>query len=916
MKQKVQLFINNEEVDVFQDGSITIQSSIKDVKDPGKIFTDFSKNFTLPASTNNNKIFKHYYNYAIDVVDSGGFDASVAQEARIEINSRVFREGYIMLEGVDLKYNKPSAYRVTFYGNLRFLREKLDNTKLKALTFLKNFNMNYQAVGTDSVYEFLTSSKNITDEFGTTHTQPLVVPLITHTERSYYNSDEYDAVTNPGGFYGQFADGNLYYDAGNYPTGPLGEEKYNGVSWDQLKPAIRVDIIIKAIEELLSEGDETVSFSTDFFNSTNLDYYNLYMWLHQKEGKIIAREEEGKVTTLIDKFIIGKSISLLNGTSAVGFSAEFINSSGIGSGAAADKVKITINSPKVDTVLGRLSLVSSDTTTKYDVRIERNGVTYKEFTQEVQTGTTDYLEIELGEGTYTFTVITESGASINFDSGFELRLIARIGRDYFDGNISVPDIVRTASNLTTNSTGVFYTTENLPDMTVLEFLSGLFKMFNLVAEVRNDSLTQKTIVVKTLDDFYTSSLTEIDLTRNIDISSSSVNRTLPFTKITFEYEDTDSLLAKQHKEVNGITWGGEDVDIKGDSKYEKEYTIKPPFGHMKFERLKDDNTGDFSDVQVGFSVTKSNEDDTSGTQEKYNPYIGKPVLFYPILITGDTIPYVYNNRSANTIATSYFIPSNAVDTQTSATNHFGAEKNEYNANVEGSESYTDNLFSQYYRNYISSVFSKFNRLTKLKAVLTNAFISNFSLADTVVLSGEKYNINKINLDIVTGKADLELISTYTAISYLCLPSLFEVRVEVITGGYLYIFSNKYGVYQIATGVYIFSNIPDTHPIAFHNNGKESLISYTGTVNGGTKTGLDGNTYTYYSGDVTVTVNDDFGTISYECYNHGYMGGENNLTYNTSCAVAPTPPPVTGTLTVDSTDITVDSALITADQTDE
>jgi hypothetical protein len=45
MKQKVQLFINNEEVDVFQDGSINIQSSIKDVRDPGKIFTDFSKNF-------------------------------------------------------------------------------------------------------------------------------------------------------------------------------------------------------------------------------------------------------------------------------------------------------------------------------------------------------------------------------------------------------------------------------------------------------------------------------------------------------------------------------------------------------------------------------------------------------------------------------------------------------------------------------------------------------------------------------------------------------------------------------------------------------------------------------------------------------------------------------------------------------
>ena len=69
MKQIVQLFIENEQVDVFQDGSINIQSSIKDVKDPAKIFTDFSKNFTLPATDRNNKVFKHYYNFAID-----GFD--------------------------------------------------------------------------------------------------------------------------------------------------------------------------------------------------------------------------------------------------------------------------------------------------------------------------------------------------------------------------------------------------------------------------------------------------------------------------------------------------------------------------------------------------------------------------------------------------------------------------------------------------------------------------------------------------------------------------------------------------------------------------------------------------------------------------------------------------------------------------
>ena len=49
-----------------------------------------------------------------------------------------------------------------------------------------------------------------------------------------------------------------------------------------------------------------------------------------------------------------------------------------------------------------------------------------------------------------------------------------------------------------------------------------------------------------------------------------------------------------------------------------------------------------------------------------------------------------------------------------------------------------------------------------------------------------------------------------------------------------------------------------------------------------------------------------------------MGGESNLSFNADCEVdtTPTPPPVTGTLTVDTTYYTVDNSIITADQTDE
>ena len=79
------------------------------------------------------------------------------------------------------------------------------------------------------------------------------------------------------------------------------------------------------------------------------------------------------------------------------------------------------------------------------------------------------------------------------------------------------------------------------------------------------------------------------------------------------------------------------------------------------------------------------------------------------------------------------------------------------------------------------------------------------------------------------------------------------------GGY-YIFdtvSSETNRFAINDGVYTF-NVPSGHPIAFHNNGVSNL-TYTGTATAGTKTGLDGNSYTFYYNDVTVTVTGDIGT---------------------------------------------------------
>ena len=85
------------------------------------MFTTFSREFTVPASKANNKIFKHYYNY--DVV--GGFDARSRVDATIELNFLPFRKGKIKLNGVDMRDNKPYAYRLTFFGSVVELKDVL-----------------------------------------------------------------------------------------------------------------------------------------------------------------------------------------------------------------------------------------------------------------------------------------------------------------------------------------------------------------------------------------------------------------------------------------------------------------------------------------------------------------------------------------------------------------------------------------------------------------------------------------------------------------------------------------------------------------------------------------------------------------------------------------------------------------------
>ena len=122
----------------------------------------------------------------------------------------------------------------------------------------------------------------------------------------------------------------------------------------------------------------------------------------------------------------------------------------------------------------------------------------------------------------------------------------------------------------------------------------------------------------------------------------------------------------------------------------------------------------------------------------------------------------------------------------------------------------------------------------------------------------------------------------------------NVNVTVVNqDGNKYVFnglSARDYVFTARAGTYTFNNVPEAHPIAFHTT-DNSVISYTGT-SFLTKTAIDRQTRNYYYGTVTLTVNGNFNVISYECYYHGYMGGQNGLKFDTSTPTTTTPSPTT------------------------
>ena len=680
----IQLYIQGQRMDLFADETISVTSTIQNSRDISKIFTDFSQSFTIPASKNNNKVLKHYYNTTI--AEGSSIDARKKLDGYIELNHALFKKGKIRVDGVKMKDNSPEVYKITFFGNTVTIPELFGEDKLSDVGTLSAYDHSYDAAEVKTGLESSLVSGSI------------VYPLISHTERLYY--DGAGTTTD---------DGNLYYDA---------TKSNRGLDYRDLKPALKVKNIIDAIGSQYG-----LIFQSDFFDSTMFN--ELYMWLHRSKGQMTAAAGTTQVSNVTNfQFVSGTDFATFNDgalqleTYDFGYESKDYQATlivvPVGSGEYT--IKVYNNNYLYDTVTG----ITNSFSKQYN--LDGNSIWSLKIVIETNNGITDYDARWLVD---EFTT----------------------DNNPFGGGSLTQQAVYLSANQSLISQVII--TDNIPNMKVMDFLSNIFKTFNLTSYV----LVDGKIYVEKLDDFYADGL-GYDITKYVDRNSTDIDRAIPYKKISLEFPEPKTFFAQKTNEINGGTGYGNLLYDGGEKLDGGDYTVKVDFEKVVYERMSNVANDALTDIGWGWFVDYkgSSADDIT----KVSSIVEKPLLFFNVSEDSSGTPISWTSGTHSQITT-YNRPANINADQSQSLN-FGSEIDEYNRSGNSAIINNNSLFENFYKTYITQVFDRRARIYRYSAKLPSKILLKYNLNDTFTVFDQDYIINNINVNLITGDTKLELIN--------------------------------------------------------------------------------------------------------------------------------------------------------------
>lgn len=658
-------------VDLFKDENIELNSSIQNINDISKTFSDFSQSFTIPASDKNNGIFQHYYNTDVD----GTFNPNIRIRGYIECGSLPFRYGVIQLEDVKLKDMQPDSYTIRFFSASVNLSDRFGDDDLTTLD-LSQFDHDYNVDVFDATY-----SNSLGED--------LYYPLMTSNRAWQIGTDNsFDITKNAG-----------------------------KIKYTELRPALKLIRIIEAIENKYS-----FTFDRSFLGRAV--FGNLHMWVFNNF------ELNTNPSTAVTVQLSSQG-DLNDFNTTLDYTLDTINI-GIGSGISDQRlfeVKITPNTTFENVVYNVFLTNELDVVFAQfnNIKGTSNGIRYF----------INYFETKI------IKVKVSSTQTFEYTPRLGVFSYAEFGWKYATQSLQTITLPISIS-------------ANMPKMKVRDFITSLIKMFNLALVPINAN----SFKLLPLDDWYFQG-NLVNLTQYIDSSDVTFKRPKLFKNILFQHQKSGQILNEQFRNNQGGVLGYGDLQgiyqIDG-----AELKVQTEFENMMFSRLSNVATGDITNVQVGLSLDKNTQ-----------PYIGKPYIFYKcgfqyyehhIKANGHAdLEYTYLTATENDFILSQV--SNSVNYSTDISTFLFSE-------------IPRNLYSNFWSDYISDLYSTKRRISNWKANLPIGIIIRLKLNDRIVIDDKTYIINSMKTNLNTGDVDLELLN-YIGLPFTSVNSNIPLTADTV-----------------------------------------------------------------------------------------------------------------------------------------
>ena len=323
MRQSINLFIGDLEVEFSQVPEILYTYTQDELINPTIIKNGFSKTITIQGTPNNNQIFGHFWNLE-RIQDYGAytgvyFNASKKTPFTIYVNGNVYESGYVKLTQVRKTHNG-LEYDIDLYGGLGQFFNGLNENKENG-SKLRLCDLDYRGTdNSETEFDFLVDKNTIKDAWFTyspyasessVYHYLNFIPCYNGIPSKDFNADKVlingkDAPINI--ITKADADGNPVTN----PRAPYSYHTYNGYVYASLsqkmtewemgdlrsgyqRPAIRMKEIVNACRKYMEKpenGSWTVDLDPDFFNQNNPYWEDTWMTLPMLSEVNYINDEE------------------------------------------------------------------------------------------------------------------------------------------------------------------------------------------------------------------------------------------------------------------------------------------------------------------------------------------------------------------------------------------------------------------------------------------------------------------------------------------------------------------------------------------------------------------------------------------------------------------------------------------------